>query len=931
MSKRCEFDTWVADISPDVIAVTETWLHPGITDSEILVAGYSVYRLDRQENRGGGVALWVRTSFTCKTICTHTTTDGLSETLWCQINLGNGSHLSVVVLYRSPTNSEFSWCSVIKEAARQPRYVILGDFNAPNINWNDPSDQRGFTTAETALAEIVGELRMVQHVAEPTRTSEYQRDSCLDLLFTESLDNIELLRLSEPLATSDHLKLTAFLRISGRLRKNCIFVPNVWKTNFPDMLTAAESINWTLPSDADPESMWNAFKEKMKNLYDQFVPMKRVNTSLRKPQWIDREMQRELNARRRAWNFYRNSGDGKDFHKYKLQRNKCKAMLRRKRKAFESDLVNSSVKEPKKLFSYINRRLKRFDELPTLVDNEGNTLDTDASRADLLAKTFAANFSDGSLPDFDQCVESNLSCENHEVFDLLMKLDEHKAPGPDGLHPLILKRLATYIAKPLAQLFTASLQTGSLPSDWKAAIIKAFYKSGDKHDPKNYRPVSLTSVVGKLMEKWIKKLISTHVDTNSLIPVSQHGFVRNKSCITNLMIAREEWTRIVDSGSPVDAIFVDFSKAFDKVDHGTLTQILQLHQFDPILIRWIVNFLQNRYFYVRVNGSLSERVEVKSGVPQGTVLGPVLFNIFVSQIPSRLQSSCLFFADDFKLWLAINSDDDFRMLQTDLDTINQISVELHLPLNLNKCQHISVGHHETPRQYQIAGQAITTHDTVRDLGVWVRSNLKTDAHTNVCAAKGLRMLWALRRSLAIWDEDSVPKLLSTFIRPVMEHGAPAYFPRTKAESLQLERIQRLATRMIPHLRERSYGERCSALNLFSLEYRRTRMDLIFTFKTVCLDQYPDLRKYFVLKSTRETRGHPFRLEKHRLRRTNPVNCLSTRIVNLWNSLPNYIFTASSVEAFKAEIDNHLWRNKDTWRSEPLPGAAYPRIPHPSHI
>jgi hypothetical protein len=189
------------------------------------------------------------------------------------------------------------------------------------------------------------------------------------------------------------------------------------------------------------------------------------------------------------------------------------------------------------------------------------------------------------------------------------------------------------------------------------------------------------------------------------------------------------------------------------------------------------------------------------------------------------------------------------------------------------------------------------------------------------------MLWALRRTFKSWNATTVPRLLATFIRPILEYGAPAYFPATKSENLQLERVQRLATRMVPTCRRQTYIERCLSLRLFTLEYRRTRMDLIFTFKILCLQLYPGLTPLFPLAKMQRTRGHPYKIEKCRLERVNQLYCLSTRIVNLWNSLPAHVVTVLTTEAFKSAIDAYLWYNDDTWKSEPSPGAAYPR--HPS--
>lgn len=225
---------------------------------------------------------------------------------------------------------------------------------------------------------------------------------------------------------------------------------------------------------------------------------------------------------------------------------------------------------------------------------------------------------------------------------------------------------------------------------------------------------------------------------------------------------------------------------------------------------------------------------------------------------------------------------------------------------------------------------ILCDEEVRDLGIMVRRDLSSKAHTAKATTSASRLLWALRRSFSFWTENSVPILLKAFIRPVLEYGAPAYFPETKGECYQLEKIQRRATRMIPNLRHTTYLERCSALGLYTLEYRRTRMDLLTVFRIVGCGELPVLRSIFQLSTITNTRGHRFKLEKPRLQRVPQVRSLPARICSLWNNLPTEVVEATTLNEFKYRLDQHLWDTAGTWRREPLPGEAYPRIPYPTH-
>ena len=494
----------------------------------------------------------------------------------------------------------------------------------------------------------------------------------------------------------------------------------------------------------------------------------------------------------------------------------------------------------------------------------------------------------------------------------------------------MIEHLAASLSSPLAELFSQSLATGVVPDDWKVAVVKPFFKGGNKHAPENYRPISLTDVVGKVMERWIKAQLMIHVDQTALLTDRQHGFVKNLSCSTNLLLAREAWVECWDNKEHTDVVFVDFSKAFDRVNHAILLNLLLEYGFPAHLIHWVDSFLDNRLFRVRVNGVLSAERGVYSGVPQGSVLGPLLFCLYINKLPGLLSSECLLFADDLKLWRSVKTDLDAAALQTDLDTLVRAADELHLPINANKCQHLPVGTLPST-SYQVGGNLLRKDSVVRDLGILVRTDLKTRDHTALAATKGLRLLWALRRSFSLWTTSSVPKLINTFIRPVMEYGAPAYFPSTKTECYQLEGVQRLATRLIPELRGFSYIERCTTLDLFILEYRRTRMDLITVFKTVCFGKLQPVEHLFPPSQTVNTRGHRYKLCKPRFTRAPNVYSIRCRVITLWNSLPPHVVEAPSVDVFKLRLDTHLWNSSSTWQREPIPGEAYPRIPPPSHL
>ena len=262
-----------------------------------------------------------------------------------------------------------------------------------------------------------------------------------------------------------------------------------------------------------------------------------------------------------------------------------------------------------------------------------------------------------------------INFDENIVREKLLKLHENKAQGPDGIHPMILKQCADILAKPLSPIFKSSYRLGIVPENWKTAIVAPIRKKGSKHEASNYRPISLTSVVCKVMEAIIKDKVVLSLQEGSIITDRQHGFVRGRSCLTNLLEAFESWTRLLDEGYEVDVIYLDYSKAFDSVSHKGLLTKLKFYEISGELYSWIESFLSGRKMRVQVGCVLSDWEDVLSGVPQGSILGPLLFVLFVNDLPDWVSSRILMFADDTKIWSRISNLAESAMLQKDLNCL----------------------------------------------------------------------------------------------------------------------------------------------------------------------------------------------------------------------------------------------------------------------
>ena len=248
------------------------------------------------------------------------------------------------------------------------------------------------------------------------------------------------------------------------------------------------------------------------------------------------------------------------------------------------------------------------------------------------------------------------------VYSKIMSLHNSKNPGPDGWPIPIIKSVCEFIAIPLFIIFKKSYNSGVLPHDWKNAQVTPIHKKGARNQVCNYRPVSLTSIFSKFMESIIKDHLMCHLLSNNLLSAYQFGFIPGRSCTTQLLYVLDYFTHHLDQGDSVDVIYLDFQKAFDSVPHQRLIQKLSSFGIHGKTLLWIKDFLRNRTQQVVLNGQKSGSILVTSGVPQGSVLGPLLFTMFVNDIPSIVSSPTFMFADDTKIFRFIKSNDDHAVL-----------------------------------------------------------------------------------------------------------------------------------------------------------------------------------------------------------------------------------------------------------------------------
>ena len=387
-----------------------------------------------------------------------------------------------------------------------------------------------------------------------------------------------------------------------------------------------------------------------------------------------------------------------------------------------------------------------------------------------------------------------------------------------------------------------SLEEGIIPSEWKEANITPLFKKGLRNKPENYRPVSLTSVVCKLLETLIRDHMVEFLVKHKLINTFQHGFLKARSFLTDLLCFLEEITKWVDDGSPVDVVYLDFQKAFDKVPHQRLLLKLKAHGIGNDVINWIEKWLTHRRQRVTVDGEISNWKYILSGVPQGSVLGPMLFLIYVNDLEDDISSKVLKFADDKKVFRKVTYDTDKQSLQGDLDKLVKWSEKWKMLLNFGKCKCIHMD-----EEYKMGDAVLGRTTQEKDLCVTFSADMKVPEQCRIAASKGNQILGLIRRTITYKEKPLIVPLYKAIVRPHLEYCIQAWRPYHKKEIDKLESIQRRATKIIPELRDLGYESRLLQCGLTTLETRRLRGDQTDVFKI--MNGYEDVdRNVFKLQT-----------------------------------------------------------------------------------
>ena len=822
-------------------------------------------------------------------------------------------HIILCTVYFPPSSqlSDFEYLfSFLKSTSTSKELlIIIGDFNLPDICWSSLSGQ---CPRSNLLCDFVFESNLTQLVNFPTHI----KGNILDLLLTNNEDLINNLTVvkDDLCLSSDHYKICFQVNyLSSQLKRKVSYVFD-YKNGDYDSLSdyLSESDFSQCLHSASIENVWQFIKQSIHNGMNLFIPKVKIRSKVQ-PKWFNPGIRHSLNCLHTLRKKCYLHPTAANLSKLQSLEHEVKNLMSNAKLQFEQNLALHNC--PSAIFRYM-KNLTSSSSVPTIVFLDSLCGFSDREKVSMFNTFFHSVFTKSSfqIPPLEECFSdsstlSDIGISELDVYESLSSLDITKAMGIDGIGPRVLKHCALALYKPIHHLFMLSLSQHYLPLEWRTHLITPVFKSGDKSSVRNYRPISLLCVISKLLEKLVYDKI-LHFLSPSLSPF-QFGF-RPKHSSTQQLLSF--LNIILQSNSQTDVIYLDFKKAFDSVSHNELLVKLWSIGVTGNLWKWFKAYLFDRWQCVRLNDCVSDLLPVLSGVPQGSILGPLLFLVFINDMPQSISHSNIFlFADDAKCLKTVATPPDCQSLQDDLLQLSTWCNQWKLQFNENKCVLLRFNL-KTPTisfNYTVNNAPIQVHNCHRDLGIFISHDLKWHTHINHITSQAYKVLGLIRRSLSTDVNIASKKIMYiSLIRPHLTYGSQIWRPHLIKDMIALERIQRRATKYILNDYSSDYKYRLLTLQLLPLMMEFEVYDIMFFIR--CFKDSSSSDSFSVLSFIRFSRGTTRASSHlkmiHSLSRTNSASHFYfNRLPRLWNSLPPIDITLS-LSAIKKQLRQIFWNH-----------------------
>ena len=831
--------------------------------------------------------------------------------------------------------------------------LIMGDFNLPCITWTDITINTGFkrvmTDCAKKLLSFMEHNFMSQYVDVPTR-----KRNILDLLISNS-ENLILHVNSEKTKLSDHniVNITTQYPINTKptsqmpaFENHTFRALNLHKADFSQINTDLHSVDWDelRGSCSTPSEFPELLISTTLQICEKHTPAKKQpNKPTNKHTRSRRTLKRNIKNRQFQLDMTKALTPERTRTIEKLNKEineahlKIQESIECQQREAELRAIQTIKTNPRYFHSYAKKFAKRKTNIGPLLDSDNNLQQEPKKMADLLQEQYSSVFSDPKSskkrsPRIDithQEILDDITFTEEDIKKAIDEIGTYSACGENDIPAIVLKNCKEELSYPIWKIWRESLDTGEIPSQFKFQLITPVHKKGSKALPSNYRPISLTSHLIKIFERVLRTKLVAYLERNKILCKNQHGFRKGRSCLTQLIYHIDHNFL---SGNDTDSIYLDYAKAFDKVDHSLLLEKIHAYGIRGKLFAWLTMYLQNRTQTVTINGAKSDPASVKSGVPQGTVLGPVLFILYLNDLTKCIKHSVISsFADDTRLQKEIKTIQDVVLLQEDLNASVCWSEENNMALHTNKFEYLchSTGSskllQELPfssqfYQYTTEEADITPTNIVRDLGINIVPDLQWSPHINIICDNAKRITAWILSVFKDRSTDTMLTLYKSLIRSRLEYCCPIWDPTKIQDIVTLEGIQRSFTSKIVSVAHLDYHDRLKELKMMSLQRRRERYSIITIFKMLNNIAPNDLGITFYTSDRRGIRVKIPSITRDAKMKyiTQYDDSFKIRAAKLWNSIPADLTTRTSMETFKPGLTRYLQNIPDR---PPIQGLA----------
>jgi len=903
--RRSELKNLLATTDYDLYCITETWLDNSIADP--MVCDGFIYQLFRKDNPDNlpknGVLVIAKNGLNLTQVPMPEVFSRLNV-ICLELKVGD-LKLRLILGYRIPNilrdeNELFIQCLSHFCTDVDGPILLVGDYNVAHIDWNITLPTRPCTECRL-FSDFCREQALTQFVEFQTRVNS---GTILDLVLTDEPNIIHTVCQLAPFTNSDHFAVECVLNVPKQESHPIEYrIPDFRKAQIEECRYYLANVDWptSFANCVTAEQIWKVIEGHLNFCVQFHVPPKTVRNKKGKkyPKFI-----RKMIAERKRLYRRRNTLEGE--RSYNTQVDRVQTAIKRHEANIELKITNSGNLND--FYGYVRANNKTQSKMPVLTRVDGSKCLEAQEKAELFSEHFASVYTvdDGNVPNFENRVENDTGITEVEINDevvrkALLKLPNKYSRTPDGFPAGFLKQLAFQLAQPLAYLFNKCQDSGEIPEVWRSAFVVPIFKNkGLRSNYEGYRPVSLTCVIGKLFETILRDGTTNYLFDHRLIAAQQHGFLAKRSVCTSILTALDELTEAIDSRNSVDAIYVDFAKAFDSVSFQKLLLKLEAYGIRGHLLNSFKALLTNRTQQVVVDLATSQPAPVISGTIQGSVCGSLLFLIYINELPSLLQNvSSGLYADDLKIFRIVNDQDASEILQTALETLSEWAELWQLCISIPKCLAITFSNRRTQpiTQYHIGNNQLETTNCVRDLGVHIDSKVTMSEHCAIIAKAALTRTKLLLKLFQASPSHVLVRAFTVYVRPILESNTSCWSPYLLGDVERIEHVQGYFTWRIYkrfYYPMESAHIRIRRLGLENLEIRRLRADLCLMYKFKNSMMNVNCNQFFEV-------GQPVQSGKLRIfasrinaRRYN----FKVKIPFIWNKLSIETRNAGSLASFK---------------------------------